>query len=433
MAVWGWIIAFSAATLVATYMLFVEAPPPRRLVIASGGKQGAYFHFAQKYADDLRKDKITVEVRETAGTVENLRLLRQPDSGVSLAIIQSGVAHPEDLDQLEALGSLYHEPLWVFYRADKPIERLHELAGKRIGVGPHDSGTFAVAQRLLSANGMTEGASSGGKQVATLVTDPVATSARALREGKLDAAFFVAAFEADYIQSLLNDPSVKLLSFRQQDAYHRRFPFLAPRVLPAGIVNLGDNLPSNDVALLAPTAMLVARKDLHPALVSLLLTTATHIHGKGDMLSDPGEFPSESFCDFPISEDARRYFKNGQPVLQRLLPFWLASLVDRAKVMLIPLVMLLMPLVRAAPPLMRWRTRRKIYLWYSDLRDIDQNLVHGLSSAELDHELVRLRDIEQQVAHVDVPLSYMEEFYHLRLHLGMLKTRLIELKTHEQA
>ena len=174
--------------------------------------------------------------------------------------------------------------------------------------------------------------------------------------------------------------------------------------------------------------MLVVRKDFHPALVPLLLATATRIHGKGDELSDPGEFPSESYCDFPVSEDAKRFYKSGQPVLQRLLPFWLASLVDRAKVMLIPLVMLMMPLLRAAPPLMRWRTRRKIYLWYSDLREIDQRLVTGLSGPELDQELARLTDIEHQVAHVDVPLSYMEEFYHLRLHLGMLQQHLIELR-----
>ena len=137
---------------------------------------------------------------------------------------------------------------------------------------------------------------------------------------------------------------MNLLSFDQHEAYHRRFRFLAPVTVPAGMVNLGQNIPGQDVALLAPTAMLVVRKDFHPALVPLLLTTATRIHGKGDELSNPGEFPSESYCDFPVSEDAKHFYKSGQPVLQRLLPFWLASLVDRAKVMLIPLVMLMMPL-----------------------------------------------------------------------------------------
>ncbi len=432
LAVWVWILGFCLAALIATYMMFVEPPPPRKIVIASGGQNGAYFRYAQKYAEELQKDGLTVEVRETAGSVENLRLLGQEGSGVAVAIVQSGVASPEEVQHFYALGSLYREPLWVFYRGDKRLERLSQLAGKRIGVGPPGSGTHAIAMQLLAVNGLIESQSSQENSRAVLVQENVAAAAKALQKGELDAAFFVAAFEADYIQGLLNDRSVNLLNFDQHEAYHRRFRFLAPVTVPAGMVNLGQNIPGQDVALLAPTAMLVVRKDFHPALVPLLLMTATRIHGKGDELSDPGEFPSESYCDFPVSEDAKRFYKSGQPVLQRLLPFWLASLVDRAKVMLIPLVMLMMPLIRAAPPLMRWRTRRKIYLWYSDLREIDQRLVAGLSGPELDQELARLKDIEHQVAYVDVPLSYMEEFYHLRLHLAMLQQHLIELRARSE-
>ena len=423
-----WIIGFSLAALGATYLMFVEPPPPRKFVIASGARNGAYFHHAEQYAAELQKDHITVEVRETAGSVENLRLLGQDGSGVMAAIVQSGVGAPQDIEHFYALGSLYREPLWVFYRGQEKLERLSQLVGKRIGVGPPGSGTYAIAMRLLAENGVVAPAQSQGASKTILVQETVAASAKTLQKGDLDAAFFVAAFDADYIQGMLADKGLKLLSFDQHEAYHRRFRFLAPVTVPAGLANLGQNIPDHDVALLAPTAMLVVRKDFHPALVPLLLATATQIHRRGDELSDPGEFPSESYCDFPLSDDAKRFFTSGQPVLQRLLPFWLASLVDRAKVMLIPLVMLMMPLVRAAPPLLRWRTRRKIYLWYSDLRDIDQRLVSGLSSAELDQELARLNEIEHQVAYVDVPLSYMEEFYHLRTHLDMLQQHLVELR-----
>ncbi len=431
--VWGWLLAFCLAALIATYMLFVEPPPPRKIVIASGGQNGAYYRFAQKYAEDLKKEGLSVDVRETAGSVENLRLLGEKDSGVAVAIVQSGVATPDELPHFDALGSMYHEPLWVFYRGDKRVNRLAELSGKRIGVGPSGSGTNAIARQLLAVNGLIESKFSKEVSQPVLVEESVATAATALQKGQLDAAFFVAAFEADYIQSLLNDRSVNLLNFDQHEAYHRRFRFLAPVTLPAGMVNLGQNIPDHDVSLLAPTAMLVVRKDFHPALVPLLLMTATRIHARGDELSHPGEFPAESYCDFPLSEDAKRYYKSGQPVLQRLLPFWVASLVDRAKVMLIPIIMLMMPLIRVAPPLMRWRTRRKIYLWYSDLRDIDQRLVAGLSGPELDEESDRLKEIEHQVAHVDVPLSYMEEFYHLRLHLGMLQQHLVALRARSEA
>jgi TRAP transporter TAXI family solute receptor len=432
MVVWVWILGLSAAALIATYIMFVEPPPPRRIVIASGARNGAYYRYAQKYAEGLQAEGLSVEVRETAGSVENLRLLEQDGSGVAVAIVQSGVAGSEDGQHTHALGSLYREPLWVFYRGDARLERLAQLAGKRVGVGPAGSGTHAVAMQLLAANGLTESRSSKENAVVTVQSN-VADAARSLQAGELDAAFFVAAIEADYIQSLLNNSSVNLMTFSQHEAYHRRFRFLAPVTVPAGLVDLGRNVPGRDVDLLAPAAMLVARKDFHPALVPLLLTTATRIHGNGDELSDPGEFPSERYCDVPLSEDARRFYRSGQPVLQRLLPFWLASLVDRAKVMLIPLVMLMMPLVRAAPPLMRWRTRRKIYLWYSDLREIDQRLENSLSGPELDQELARLKEIEHQVAYVDVPLSYMEEFYHLRLHLGMLQQHLHELRTRTES
>jgi TRAP transporter TAXI family solute receptor len=431
LAAWVWLVGFSLAALVATYVLFVEPPPPRTIVIASGSRNGAYYRYAQQYAAELRKEHLTVDVRETTGSVENLHLLGQADSDVSVAIVQGGVASAEDIDHFFALGSLYREPLWVFYRGDARLERISQLRGKRVGIGPAGSGTQAIAVQLLRANGLIDSRSAQAGANSELVQDDVVAAAKAVREGTLDTAFFVAAFEADYIQSLLTDRRVKLLSFGQQEAYHRRFRFLAPVTLPAGMVNLAENIPGENTALLAPTAMLVVRKNFHPALVPLLLATATRIHGRGDVVSNPGEFPSPSYCDFSVSEDAARFYKSGQPVLQRLLPFWVASMIDRTKVMLIPLVMLLMPLLRTAPPLMRWRTRRKIYRWYADLRQVDRMLATPLSLSELERELAGLKEIERKVANVDVPLSYMEEFYHLRMHLALLQ-HVIELRARSE-
>ena len=350
-------------------------------------------------------------------------MLNDDSSGVAVAIVQSGVAGADERDRFQALCSLYREPLWVFYRGAAPLERLSQLAGKRIGVGPPGSGTHAIAVQLLAANDVTESTHLGQRPRTVLVKDSVMAAAQALNRGDLDAAFFVAAFESDYIQDLLGDERIRLLSFAQHEAYHRKFRHLSQVTVPAGLVHLGQNLPRRDIDLVAPTAMLVVRKNVHPALVPLFLTAATRIHGKGDELSSPGEFPSAAYTDFPLSDDAAHFFKSGPPMLQRLLPFWLASLVDRLKVMLIPLIMLLMPLVRAAPPLVRWRTRRKIYLWYAALRMIDQK-AGSFTGAELDHELAHLADIERQISFVEVPLSYMDEVYHLRLHLRMVQDTL---------
>jgi TRAP transporter TAXI family solute receptor len=399
-------------------MLFVEPPPPGHLVIATGSAEGAYYKYAQEYAALLKDEGLTLEVRATQGSVENLRLLLDHRSGVGAALVQSGLANGEAAKALRALGSLYREPLWIFCRGTDKIDRLSQLAGKRIAVGPPESGTHAIAIQLLEANEVTA-------KAATLTDDSGAAAAHALHDGTLDAGFFVAAIDTKYIRDLLADDKIQIVNLTQQAAYLRRFRFLAKAQLPAGLMDLGKNVPAKDVALVAPTAMLVVRKDLHPALASLLLSAASKVHAGGDLVSNPGEFPSAAYTDLPLSEEAQRYYQSGPPFLQRFLPFWLASLVDRLKVMIIPLIMLLMPLVRAAPPLVRWRTRRKVYLWYSLLREIDQKLTTGMSTAQIQDSLTKLRSVEQQVvAHVDVPLSYMEEFYNLRVHIRMMEEKL---------
>jgi hypothetical protein len=305
-----------------------------------------------------------------------------------------------------------------------PIDRLSYLEGKRINIGPPGSGTYAIAKQLLQANGLT------AEKIKTEELDVTKAAEELQKETgrQVDAGFFVAAIDAGYISELMKDPYIRLMNFSQHAAYQRQFRFLSEVTIPAGLVDLGHNIPRQDINLVAPTAMLVVRKDFHPALIPLLLSTATRVHGKGDQLSNPGEFPSASFTDLPVSEDAKHFYKSGPPVLQRVLPFWLASLVDRLKIMLIPLIMLLLPLFRAAPPLVAWRTRRKIYRWYAVLRDIDHKLVAGLSDRDLDAELERLNVIEQQITHVEVPLSYMSEFYHLRSHLAMMQEKLKNLR-----
>jgi TRAP transporter TAXI family solute receptor len=413
-------IAFVAAVLFATYMLFVEAPPPRKLVIATGAKEGAYYQFAEQYAKILQKQGLTLEVKATNGSVENLALLQDDSSGVAVALVQSGVADSQAAAKLESLGSLYREPLWVFLRKDRFPEEtrtLKALENKTLAIGPVGSGTRAVAQLLLKQNEV----SGSGTKLLDLTGQ---TAADALKKEEIDAGFFVASIEAHYILDLLKTDKVVLFAMDQQGAYLRRFRFFAGASLPAGLIDLGRNVPDKEVPLIAATAMLVARNDLHPALVGLLLEAATKVHSGGDMLSHPDEFPSPKFVDIPLNENARHFFKSGPPVLQRILPFWLASLVDRLKVMLIPLLVLLMPLIRSAPPLMRWRTRRKIYRWYRDLRGIDMKLQHGLDPAEAEGEIAKLKAIEEQVAHVAIPLSYMEEFYNLRLHLELIDEKL---------
>ena len=340
---WGCVGVLSLLGLVGTYMLFVEPPPPKRLVIATGSPDGAYYQFAQKYAALLKREGLTLDVRPTQGSVDNLQLLRDDQTGVGAALVQSGVADENAAKSLRSLGSLYREPLWIFYRGSEDVDRLSQFAGKRIAVGPPGSGTRAMALPLLNANGVTADKKTTLSELSGL------GAVDALKGGKVDVAFFVAAIETPYIHNLLSDDKVRIVSLPQQAAYLRHFRFLAAVNLPAGLVDLGKNLPGKNVALVAPTATLVVRKDLHPALASLLIATAAKVHAGGDLVSNPGEFPSASYTDLPLSEEAHRYYQSGPPFLQRFLPFWLASIVDRLKVMIIPLVVVLMPLFRRAP------------------------------------------------------------------------------------
>ncbi len=426
---WMWlgVAGVCLAVVMVPFIVLVEAPPPQRIVIATGRQDGAYYRFAQRYAELLQKDGIILELRATNGSVENLKLLKDESSEVSVALVQGGIADPKTSETLQALCSLYFEPLWVFYRGSKDVDRLTDLRGARLAVGPEGSGTRGIALQLLTANGI-DGSLAEFKPVAG------AQAAEALKNDEVDAAFFVAGVDTGYIQQLLRMPDIRLVELSQAEAYERRFRFLSKLTIPSGgLLDLKDNTPARDTALIAPCATLVTRKSLHPALISLLLNVATKVHSGGDLLTKPGQFPSMQHTDLPLSEHASNYFRFGPPVLQRLLPFWVASLVDRLKIMIIPLIVVLMPLLRAAPPLVRWRTRRKIYLWYARLRQIDQKAIQGMSATEAKQSLESLNSFEQQVALVGVPLSYMEEYYNLRMHLNLVRSRVLTLLSENKA
>ncbi|WP_010585633.1 TAXI family TRAP transporter solute-binding subunit [Schlesneria paludicola] len=416
MWVWATVVVACTSGVLATYFLFVEPPPPRRIVMASGSADGAYHQFAERYQELLKKEGVTLDVRTTHGSVENVQLLLDESSDIDVAFVQTGIADPEKSDSLMALASLYREPLWIFHRGSDEIDRLTQLQGQRIAIGPEGSGTRGIALQLLSANGIDS-------EKAELKDIGGTAAADAFENNEIDTAFFVAGVDAAYIQRLLRMPNIQLVELKDAKAYERRFRFLSTVTIHAGLLDLQHNIPSHDTTMVAPAATLVAHHSLHPALITLLLKVAAKVHRSGDLLATTGEFPSAALTDLPLSDDADRYFRVGPPVLQRILPFWLASLVDRLKIMLIPLIMLMMPLVRMAPPLVRWQTRRKIYLWYAALRKIDQLSIHGMSTDEARQSLEDLRRLEQQIAHVGVPLSYMEEYYNLRLHLNLVRAR----------
>ena len=395
---------------------FVTPAPPRHVVMATGAVDGAYYQFGLRYQEALAREGITLEVRVTAGSADNVARLRDPAGDVDVAFVQGGVLTGEEPGDLRALGTVYLEPLWVFSRTALGGRDIPGLAGKRVAVGPEGSGTRVVADRLLNANGLTPRAAAR-----VPITGPAARAA--LARGAVDAAFFVASVQAPMLQEVIRVPGLHLMSFPRADAYTRRYPFLIKLTLPEGALDLASDVPPRDTVLLGSAVNLVVRGSFHPALADLLLMTASSIHAGAGLFETAGQFPSAKHVDVPLGDEARRYYQSGPPFLNRYLPFWVATWVDRVKVMLVPLVALMIPLFRIMPSLYRWRVRSKIYRWYHDLDAVDHALAASEAAPDLDRLSADLERVEQDVRRVIVPASYREELYHLRLHIDFLRDK----------
>lgn len=418
----AWPIILITAIGFAVAYQFVQPAPPSHLTIATGGESGAYYAFAKKYAEILARNGITLEVKTSAGSYENLDRLKKGE--VDVALVQGGAPVPppgEDESPLTSLGSLYYEPVWVFYRGTQAINKLHQLAGKRIAVGEEGSGIRGLALQLLEANDMP----TDSKHLL-----PIAglNAAEALQQGQIDAAFIIAAPEAPVVQVLLRSPGVRVMSFSQADAYTRLFPFLARVTLPRGVVDLVRDNPPRDAVLLATTANLIVSENLHPALASLLLQAVSEVHGESGFFQRAGEFPAYKDHSFELSDEAKRHYKSGPPFLQRYLPFWLAVLVERLLVMLLPLFALLLPLLKVAPSIYTWRVRSKIFRCYGDLKFLENELRLHYDHARRAEYFDRLERIEEEANTRNIPLAFTDLLYTLREHINLVREKLRHLE-----
>lgn len=397
----------------------VRSAPPQTVVITSGPEGSSFQRWALAYQKALAAHGITLEIRPSAGALENLQRLQSPDSGVDLGFVPSGLAKESEVGGLVSLGSIAHQPLWVFCRSATPITRLSDLAGQRIAVGAAGSGTRSLATTLLQANGIT-GAPT------TFVDLDAEAAAAALLEGRLDAVFLMGdSAPLQTLRSLLRSPDIQLFNFTQADAYLRRYPFLNRMELPEGAIDLGKDLPARPVTLLAPTVELVARRGLNSALSDLLLRMAQDVHGKAGILQKRGQFPAPLEHEIPLSDDAARFYKNGLGFLYRVLPsFWLANLANRILVAIVPLILVLVPALRVLPVAYRFRIQLRFYRCYRPLLRLERDAFGPLTPERVRELLARLDEIEATVAQLKVPASFANQFYDLRSHLAFVRQRL---------
>jgi TRAP transporter TAXI family solute receptor len=408
------------AGLVIAYQ-FIKPAPPRHIVFATGPEQGAYAYYGRLYGDRLQREGVSVTTEITRGSIENIELLR--DHRADIAFVQGGAAKDIEAPHLRSLASVYLEPIWIFVRKDASIGRLSELRGRRVALDKEGSGTRAVVPQLLADNHIREGdfiaSSLGG-----------GSAAQALHEGKVDAASFVIAPSAGVIQDLLAAPDIVLLGINRAAAYRLRHRFLSVVTLPEGAADLARDVPSADITLLATAANLVVRDDFHPALTELMLRIAKEFHSEAGLFEEAGEFPSRKYLEYPISEDARRFFDAGPSLLQRYLPFWAANLIDRLKIMLLPLITLVYPLFKLIPPTYDWRMKSRINRWYKDLQAIEEGAQRQPTAEELKRCLVELDRIEGIVQRLSMPVSYANPLYTLRLHIALLRGEIREAVEH---
>jgi TRAP-type uncharacterized transport system substrate-binding protein len=431
-----WPFVLLAALLLTLAYWWLDPNPPKRVVLATGPAQSAYDEFGKRYAKILASRGIEVVLLPSEGSSANLALLQSGKA--DLGFVQGGSIGTDIIeikknnsdqsndinDSIASLGSLFVEPVWLFYREDTAkrasvnatFSTLAELKNLRVNVGTTGSGVPNLVDKLLDINHIDPASIKKSQLEQTPAT-------MAFLAGELDAIIFASAPESLMVQMLLQTPGVKLMSFAQSEAYSRRLPFLSPALLPRGVVDIATDVPALDVRLVASTTALLTRNETHPALVQLFSQTSQTIHGGAGWFNKARDFPNATHSEFDLSKEAERNLKSGAPLLQHYLPFWMANLIERMWLALGIIVAILLPLSRIIPPMYKFRIRSRIFKWYGQLRQIEEQMIQKPESAA--SLRAELDDLDTRVGTISVPLSYADELYALRNNINLVRRKLI--------
>ena len=400
---------------------FVLPAPPETLVMTTGMEGGTYSLFGKRYQEAMAREKVHLQLLPSSGSVENLNRLQNNSFRVDVGFIQGGTISAKEAPNLVSLGGICYSPLWVFYRSQDTLDDLSQLKGKRISIGPEGSGVRKFSMELL-------GASNVGVSPTQLLDIPSAAAVKAILDGRVDVIMISSTADNGLVQELLYAEGIKLMNFRQAEAYTRRFPALSQVILPKGILDLSKNKPATDIHLLATTTNLIVRKDLHPAMMYLLLDAAVDIHSDAGWVNKAREFPSPKSQDFPLSDIAERFYKSGRPYLLDYLPFWMAAYIDRMILILVPVAVILIPLIRILPFLFSWWNRRKLYRSYEDLKNLELRMMEGSTTGMMKDYQETLDRIEALINEIRVPLALFKEVYTLKEHVDLVRNKLFRLE-----
>jgi TRAP-type uncharacterized transport system substrate-binding protein len=394
-------------------MEYFNPSPPSTITIATGAKGGTYEFFAQQYREKLARAHVTLNIRITDGTSENIRLLEDPKSDVQVAFAVGGASNSQEEPGLLSLGRVNYQVFWLFYRGAETLDHLTQLKGKRIGVGPEG----VVTARVLDAAGVNS-------QSATLLPFTGSAAVEALLDGRLDAIFLALAPESSIIQPLFRDPYVRLMSVSQTDALTRIFPYLVRLVLPKGVIDLEHNIPPNDISLIGTTNAVVVREDLHPEIIDLLAKTRVEVHGGAGIFQRAGEFPTQTDPEFTVADGAREFYKNGPSYFNKYLSYWTVSLIKKIIAVILSCAVVLVPFSRIVPSLSTWVVRNRMRDLYRRLRYVEAEMQTDLTASQLDVLQSDLERIEQSADNIGVPIRHSDLFFELKTHINLVRQRL---------
>jgi len=405
----------TAVAIACAAIVMLRSMPPHMIVMATGPEGDADYEVGKRYRAALARANVEVRLVPTTGSVENHALLLDPHSGVSVGLIEGGIGGASDVSGLESLGTLFYEPLWWFHKREIRGVGVDGLRGQKVSIGPQGSGTRALSLELAKRTGME-------RQVGEWLALAPRAAGEKLLAGDIDVAFMMTSWESPVVQQLLSDERIELSGFPHADAFVALYPFLHKVVVPRGVTDLAKDQPPTDVVLIATKASLVVRSDLHPAIQYLLLNAAREIHSGPSIFNHANEFPAAEAVDIPLSSEALRFYKSGLPFLHDYFPFWMAALIGKLIILLIPVLGVLYPMMRFLPRLYDWAIRSKVLRMYGELRLLEDEMASAHTTGRDTREMVaRLDRLEEQANRLRMPVAYASMLYMLRNHIDLVR------------
>jgi TRAP transporter TAXI family solute receptor len=418
----GTAAAVAGVSIVSLLLIYFIPTPPSKVTMGTAFKGSSFAYFGRQYREIFARSNIELELRETAGSVENVKLLQDPKSGVQIALVLGGTSNGKHAPGLLSLGTVYNNPYWIFYSSNETLEQLSQLIGKRIAVGPEGSGTRAAAEQILGKAGVNS-------QSATFLSLGGSDAVEAMNGGKVDAVWIFGAPDSTAVRSFLHNPNVRIMGFQTAEAFTRIFPELANLVLPQGVIDIYRNIPPNDVRLIGSTSKVLVRSDLHPEIVQLLLQTMVEVHSGANIFQRAGEFPNGTDVEYPVAPAAIDFYKNGPSFMQRHLPLWLSVHAQRAIAVLVTAIALSLPMFRFLPMAYNWLTRRRLFYWYAQLKKLEASFDASPVEQHLAETQAEIERIEEAVSHIRFPLTFSDQLYNLRSHIDIVRRKIASRKS----